>query len=240
LPVQRWRLTFRRGPDAPDLAQREQQAMWSAMLDAAGLRDPGATEGPKLVHAAPIPARFTADRELADLFLPVRWTSVDLRARLAGAMPQGHELVDVHDVWIGQPALPGLLVAGDYEVALVATPDGPSNDAVVAAARTLLAAPWIDRIRHQERRGNAAAKSNLRPLVDDVLPGPDGTLRMRLRFDPVLGTGRPEEVVGALGVLAGGELSVGACRRERLWLRDETPRPLATTPAAGHTAGHSG
>ena len=63
-----------------------------------------------------MPSGLTGDRELADLYLPERRTAADVRARLDGNIPQGHRLVDVHDVWLGEPPLPGLVVAADYSV----------------------------------------------------------------------------------------------------------------------------
>ena len=54
-------------------------------------------------------------------------------------------------------------------------------------------------------------------------PSPAGTGPdiIRTRFDPVLGTGRPEEVVAALGERIEAPLVVGSSVRERLILADE-------------------
>ena len=46
-------------------------------------------------------------------------------------------------------------------------------------------------------------------------------MRTRTRFDPVLGTGRPEEVVAAVAEAAGADLVIGAVVRERLILADD-------------------
>jgi hypothetical protein len=54
--------------------------------------------------------------------------------------------------------------------------------------------------------------------VDD---GPPVLLRARTRFHPVLGTGRPEEVVAALGEAVGAPLDVTSVVRERLILAEE-------------------
>ena len=51
--------------------------------------------------------------------------------------------------------------------------------------------------------------------------GPPLIVRARTRFDPALGTGRPEEVVGALGDLAVAALAPRSIVRERLILADE-------------------
>jgi hypothetical protein len=68
---------------------------------------------------------------------------------------------------------------------------------------------------------------DLRPLVIDVGlrdGGPPVTLAIRTRIHPELGTGRPEEVVDALGEMIGAPLAVGRTVRERLVLLDELAR----------------
>ena len=65
---------------------------------------------------------------------------------------------------------------------------------------------------------------DLRPLLADVRVvdgGPPVVVRIRTRFHPELGTGRPEEVVLALGDRVGVEVSVERIVRERLVLADE-------------------
>jgi len=213
MPVQRWRLTVARGPDAPDLSQRDQQAAWSAALLASGLAHGGEPEPARLAHAAPIPNGLTADAEILDLFLPVRRTAADVRERIGAAMPEGYRLVGLHDVWLGEPALPAVLEAADYRVRVTADGEPPDAVALRDAVARLLAAVHLD------RAGRRAG--NLRPLVDDVRVGPDGALWMRLRFDPALGTGRPEEVVAALASFSGQPLIAATRHRERLWLRGE-------------------
>jgi hypothetical protein len=219
MPVQRWRLNFSRTANAGDSNQREQLAAWDSALEAAGLRDPAAAEVPKLIIAAPIPAGLTADLELADLFLPRRSTAADLRTRLRENMPAGHLLGGLHDVWLGEPALPGLVVAGDYRVEITspAGPEGAPID-VAGAVATFLAMLTIDRTK---TRADRPRSGNLRPLVMDIRCVTDARLWMRLRFDPILGTGRPEEIVQAIGMLAGQPLIAAQRHRERLWLKGE-------------------
>ena len=54
--------------------------------------------------------------------------------------------------------------------------------------------------------------------------GPPVIVRARTRFDPVLGTGRPEEVVAALAEASGSPLTVGSIVRERLVLAEDLDR----------------
>ncbi len=230
MPLQRWRLIVARSGDAPDLAQRELAAAWVDMLEAAGLRDRMAPEQPKLAFAAPIQAGLTADREIVDLFLPERRAAADVRTRIAAHLPSGYSLVDLHDVWLGEPALPGLVVAGDYRVevgvaaagASEATTGLPRSGVLRSAVAMLLAATTVER---PNPRSSKPRDGDLRRLVDDVAVLSEGELWMRLRFDPALGTGRPEEVVAALGQFAGVPLSTVRRHRERLWLKGEQPTP---------------
>ena len=65
---------------------------------------------------------------------------------------------------------------------------------------------------------------DLRPLLADLAvadPGPPVVVRVRTRFDPVLGNGRPEEVVAALGEAAGATVAVHSIVRERLLMRGD-------------------
>jgi len=226
MPVQRWRLTFARTASAADLTPREQTAAWGAVV-AAILAD-GAARGTgpgsvsaapgdraRFIAAAPLPAGMSADRELTDLLLPSRWRLPDLRERLETALPAGHQLVDLHDVWVGEPSLPSQLVAGDYLVTLA----GPAVS-LEPSVNELLRAKWVPRHR---QKGDSMVTDDQRPLIVDVRVAAPDCLWMRLRFDPALGTGRPEDVVRALGEMANVDLQPTCRHRERLWLRDELP-----------------
>jgi radical SAM-linked protein len=205
-PRQRWRLIVRRRSDAPPLAQREQVAAWEAALASTGLplaMTGGGSPRPRFVTAAPLPVGMAAERELFDLFLTERRPVADVRERLAAALPAGHELLDLHDVWLGSPPLPDQLAAADYEVELAADDGNPLEPTVIAdAARRLLSATSLPRRR--ERSGRSI-DYDLRPLVIDVDVASHEplTVLVRARFHPERGVGRPEEVVAALGELAG-------------------------------------
>ena len=98
---------------------------------------------------------------------------------------------------------------------------GAAGPALEAAAAQLLAATELSRER---QKGGSTVRYDLRPLLVDVgvlESGPPVVLRARTRFDPVLGTGRPEEVVAALGDAAGASLELTSIVRERLLLAEE-------------------
>ena len=220
-PRQRWRLTVRRAADAPPLAQRELLAAWDAAVGECGLPfavgDP-AKPRPRVVFGAPLAVGMPSDGELVEIVLTQRLPAWQVREALASRLPVGWSLLDLADVWLGGPPLAGRVAAADYRLTLGR---GPGGEAVASAAAALLAARSLPRER---AKGNAMVRYDLRPLLLDVQvvkPGPPVTIRIRTRFHPELGTGRPEEVVLALAELIGSPLPIEAIVRERLLLADE-------------------
>lgn len=224
---QRWRLTVQRRADAPALPSKELLAAWEAGfagcgLPIAGLELPAAR--PRIVFGAPLPAGMAADRELLDVFLTERLAVAEVREALAGALPPGHVLLDIHDVWLGEQALPGQVVAADYRVRVAAS-DGPPLEraSLQAACDELTRAPALPRTRD---KGGRAIAYDLRPLFAGASASAveaDGraTLRIRTRFDPERGVGRPEEVVAAIGEALARSLEVLEIVRERVLLVGE-------------------
>ncbi len=231
------------------MTHREVETAWAAGLAGAGV--PVVLTGaarprprPRLVFGAPVPVGVTAEREPLDLYLAQRLTVADLRARLQLALPPGHEIVELYDVWLGSPSVAALVIAGDYRCDL-AEPAA----ALAPAVGTLLAARSVVR---PGRKGGEAKPYDLRPLVDRLAvtetrpsllerpeaepargPAHDGAdagdgmaadrsvLAMRLLIGSESGSGRPEEVVEALAAILGRPIGVGRVVRERLVLAGE-------------------
>ena len=225
-PRQRWRLTFRRRPDAPPLAQRDQTAAWEAALLGSGLPLVGTelpAPRPRLAFAAPLSLGMPAEAELVELLLYERLPVAEVRARLARSLPAGHDLVDIVDVWLGEPAVAGQLAAADYLVQLRRTDRAPDPGRLDSAIAQVLAASSLRRTRE---KGDRTVEYDLRPLLvgidrDPVVDGRPLALRIRTRFDPERGVGRPEEVLGALADHLGAPLEASTIIRERLLLADE-------------------
>ena len=226
-PRQRWRLIARRSGDAPSLTQRELADAWEAAVRASGL--PAAwtettTPRMRLAFAAPLPIGVTGEAELIDLSLTERLPTWRVREALDARLPAGWSLVDLYDVWPAGPALPGRVVAADYRFELA----GPIDATAVAlAARRLLEARSLPRERV---KGGGTVRYDLRPLIADVSvvsvapvagDGQPVVVRARTRFDPELGTGRPDEVLAALRQAAGRPIEASAIVRERLILVDD-------------------
>ncbi len=224
-PRQRWRLVVARDADAPPLAQRETVDAWEAAIDAAGLpmaRTDGARSRPRIAFGAPLSLGMSAEAELIDLVLTERWPLWRVREALDGRLPEGWRLIDIFDVWLAGPPLAGRVAAADYRVEVGSDTDADLDPGALAAACTTVMA--AGRLARQRREGRQRVEYDLRPLLVAVAvsdPGPPATLTVRTRFHPELGTGRPEEVVGALGDELGRTLVATSIVRERLVLADE-------------------
>lgn len=211
-PKQRWRLVFRRDEAAMHLSHLDAIRAWERAMRR-GEIPVAVTEGfsprPRLVFAAPLPLGMLAEHELADLVLAERLTASDLRGRLAACLPSGYEVIDLFDVWVGEPALAPQLAAADYRLWL----SGAGVAELQRAAERLLAAETLPRTRKREKR---TIRYDLRPLILDlkveaasgaggvqvdggaVGGGPAAALWLRLRHSQEGGTGRADEVVAAL------------------------------------------
>ncbi|HEY5435291.1 MAG TPA: TIGR03936 family radical SAM-associated protein [Candidatus Limnocylindrales bacterium] len=162
--IQRWRLVFARDEEARFLSHLDAVKLWERAFRRGSIpvaTSEGFSPRPRVVFAAPLPLGMLAEHELADLFLAERLTSHDLRARLAAGMPRGYRVVDLHDEWVGAPALAPQLVAADYRLILL----GVESEAAEEGIRTLLAA---ERLPRERRREDKVVRYDLRPLLTDL------------------------------------------------------------------------
>jgi hypothetical protein len=219
IPRQRWRLVLSREAGPTAFTGRDLIAAWEVALDACGLpvHRPIGKGRSRIALGAPVPAAIALEHELADVVLTEFCPAWVVREALAARVPEGWRLVDLHDVWLGAPALAGQVAAADYRIEL----GQAEPEALARAAAAVLASPRLPRER---TKGGAVVAYDLRPLLVEVAvagAGPPLVVRARTRFDPALGTGRPEEVVAALGDVVGQDLTISNIVRERLILADE-------------------
>lgn len=219
-PQQRWRLVLAKSADAPRLAGREVADTWESAIESSGLpvHRPAGRARARVAFGAPLQVGIAAEHELADVFLASRLPVWAVRAALSDGLPEGWTLVDLFDVWVGGPPLAGRVVAADYRIVLE---DAVEVGEIAAAARAMLDAHELPRVR---QKGDAMVTYDLRPLVDriDVDAATDAVcLRVRTRILPELGTGRPEEVVAAIGDRLDRPVAVRSIVRERLILADD-------------------
>ena len=225
-PRQRWRLVFERDAEVPEPLASGTAAieMFASRLEASGIVLARSGSRPRLTLAAPLPIGMSGDRELADLFTTTRQPIALVRRAIESALPGGHRLVDVHDVWLGEPALAAQVEAADYCVEVEPVDGGAGT--LSEACRSLLEAETLPRTR---TKGSRDVTYDLRPLLADVAAidaGATTVLVLRTRFSPERGAGRPDEVTAALSEAAGVSLITRRTRRTRLWLASEPP-PIA-------------
>jgi radical SAM-linked protein len=223
--VQRWRIVYRRDRAAADLAQRGEQEAWEDAVLRSGLPVAGAEAGrARLGFAIPLPVGLAADAERLDLPLTARLTAEAVREALEAVVPGAHAIVDLHDVWVGEPSLVSRVVAADYRLVVRSTTGDPEPDALERAVRALMSADRLERVR---RKADRNVTYDLRPFLLALGAGHDSQghlLGIRLAADQAAGVGRPDEVVLAVADVLGEPLHVVEGERERLWLADELAR----------------
>jgi radical SAM-linked protein len=205
---------------APSADQREVADAWIAAIESAGLpvaRAQGERPRPRVTFGAPLPVGVAAEGELIDVILTERWPAWRVREALEGRLPDGWRLAELMDVWLAGPPLAGRVAAADYRIE-IAPPADPL--AIGGAGAKLLAA---DRLPRERIKGGQPVTYDLRPLLVDLAvdAGPPLVVTMRTRFHPELGTGRPEEVLAALGDDLGGPIKPASIVRVRLLLVDD-------------------
>jgi radical SAM-linked protein len=217
---QRWRLVVARDAGAPAATQREIAEAWTSAVETAGLpvaRTEGDRPRPRISFGAPLPVGMAAEGELIDLVLVERWPAWRVREALAGRLPAGWRIVELVDVWLTGPPLAGRVAAADYRIEIAGAVDATT---LAEAASKLLDA---ERLPRERAKGDATVTYDLRPLLLDVAvtPGPPVVVTTRTRFHPEFGTGRPDEVLAALGDRAGRPVEAASVVRERLLLVDD-------------------
>jgi len=222
-PRQRWRIVFERIADAPEPLAPGTAAVetFVARLEAVGVVVARPGNRPRLMFAAPLPIGMSGDRELADVFVTARQPIALVRRAIQGALPAGHRLVDLHDAWLGEPALAAQLEAADYRIEIEPIDGGAA--ALAHACRSLLEAESLPRTR---AKGGRDVTYDLRPLLANVRATDASSatvLEIRTRFSPERGAGRPDEILAALSEAADLPLIARQTRRTRLWLAWELP-----------------
>ena len=150
---------------------------------------------PKIYIAAALPLGFSSRCEVMDMRLESDIPLDGLREKLQNTLPTGIQVLNVESADERVPALQTQVISAEYEVTLMGSIDGSELKQKVDA---VLGAESIIR----ERRGKTY---DLRPLIEELSfttnpsPGESGKVFMRLSAREGA-TGRPEEVLDALGI----------------------------------------
>lgn len=193
--MQRLRLTFAKTAVMQYTGHLDTHLAWERTFRRARLPlaySQGFHPQPKIQLAAALPLGFTASAEVADIWLESAFPLDEVRAALEPAMPPGLGLVEVAEAPLDAPALQTQVRAALYRVSLT-SPLPPET--VDARVTDILDRAEIRRVRRDKAY-------DLRPLIEKLerlrSAGDVHLLDMQLVAREGA-TGRPEEVIAALG-----------------------------------------
>jgi radical SAM-linked protein len=194
--LNRYRITFARDRAIRFVGHLDLAKTWERILRRAGLPvaySQGFHPLPKITFASALPVGCTSEAEVMDVVLTEPIAPSDMAARLAPALPAGIAIASITEVPLNAPALQAALRWAEY---VVTVETDETREQVESKVQTFLAAPSLMR----ERRGKSY---DLRPLVlsltVEAVLASSVQLVMRLLADASAGTGRPDEVLAALG-----------------------------------------
>jgi radical SAM-linked protein len=193
--MQRLRLTFAKTAAMKYTGHLDTHLAWERTFRRAGL--PLAYSGgfhpqPRIQLAAALPLGFTSDCEVADIWLETPHELEPVRAALQSALPPGLQLVALAEAPQDARPLQTLVRSAEYDIHLRTQAPPAALDAAIAG---LLAQTTLPRMRREKAY-------DLRPLIEALeREGPDAAGQVvRAQLAAREGaTGRPEEVVAALG-----------------------------------------
>ena len=193
----RIRITFAKNGALRYVGHLDLHKMWERVTRRAGLSlaySQGFHPSPKIQLAAALPLGFSSRCELVDLWVEGETDLSRLPGDLQEAVPPGLRILNVAEVEEKSPPLHTQILSAEFEAVL----PGDKNDSELGKKlSTMLQADSLPR----ERRGKAY---DLRPLIEELKlidPDADGHPRLFMRLSAREGaTGRPEEVLDALGL----------------------------------------
>lgn len=196
--LQRLRIVFGKGAELKYISHLDLLRVWERALRRARVPlaySEGFNPRPRLFFAAALAVGCTGRAEILDLLLERRVELDQFVLAVRAQMPHGLELDSVSEVALTGPTLSSEVIAAEYEARVQ-----ESRDAVQARVDSLISAASIPR---QRERPAGARAYDLRPLIQDLQLESEHNgatvIRMRLQAD-AHGTGRPDEVMAALGM----------------------------------------
>lgn len=195
--MQRLRLTFAKTALMRYTGHLDLHSVWERTFRRAQLPlaySQGFHPQPRLQLAAALPLGFTSDCEIADAWMEAPQDLAQAEAAVTAAVPPGLKVLAVAEAPLNAPALQTQVCAAVYTVRLPAEAAPAIAERVAALAErvaALLAQPALPRTRRDKAY-------DLRPLIEALAAEAPGlTMRLTAREGA---TGRPEEVVEALGL----------------------------------------
>jgi radical SAM-linked protein len=197
--MHRLRLKFSRGERLKFLSHLDLMRLWERALRRANLElaySEGFSPHPRISLAAPLAVGITSVAELMDVFLSRRITDGLFVQKAGPQLPDGIGIMQILPVDIEAPSLQSRLRFAEYSVDMETDKSGPDIESSLAALMAMETLPW------HHARDTGERFYDLRPLINGLwLAGKKGdscSIGMLLRCD-ASGSGRPEQVIKALG-----------------------------------------
>lgn len=201
---QRLRIEFSKGNELRFISHLDLIRAWHRALRRAKVPlaySEGFVPRPKLSLATPLAVGATSEAELMDVYLARRMSPLTILKAITPQLPKGLEAGTVEEVPVSLPSLQSLVQAADY--AVFGRTD--RTEAVMREAIEHLLA--LETLAWEHKREEEMRQYDLRPLILNLSlqlwkergeAGAEFAVAMRLRADSS-GTGRPEQVMAALG-----------------------------------------
>ena len=197
--MHRLRIRFGRGAEVKFISHLDIIKLWHRALRRAGIElaySEGFNPHPKISVAAPLALGVTSQAELMDIYTTGLISPHSFTTCIGRQLPPGIEIIQVYNIAATLPSLQAQVRYAEYVVE-VKVEKGAGY--ITQALKSLLAKeklPW------QHQRDTGPRSYDLRALIDDLWlagwSGSCGNIGMRLRCDS-RGSGRPEQVIKALG-----------------------------------------
>ncbi len=197
--MQRLRVSFSRGEEVKFISHLDIMRFWERAFRRSEIPvaySEGFTPHPRISIAAPLAVGVTSEAELMDVWLKRWMPPQSFMMRTKGQLTQGFDVIGVREVGLNIPSLQSCIAFAEYNVEARSE---KSEQDIYASICSLLQAgelPW------HHLRNDKMHFYDLRALIDDLwIVGCHDflyVLGMRLHCN-TKGSGRPEQVVSALG-----------------------------------------
>jgi radical SAM-linked protein len=194
--MQRLRVRFSRADEVKYISHLDLMRCWERAFRRAEVPlaySEGFTPHPRISLAAPLAIGVTSEAELMDVVV-TRWVSPHwFSGGVSRQLPPGLEIMAVAPVATTLPSLQSSVRLAEYRVEVESAMPAKELEAAVENLLSLEELPW------HHHRDTGERNYDLRSLIEDLWVEPAGGLGMSLRCDSG-GSGRPEQVVLALGL----------------------------------------
>lgn len=192
--MQRIRITYAKGEELRYTGNLDMQKVWERTFRRAGLKlaySQGFHPQPKMHQACPLPLGFTSENDLLDFWLDSDEDLAEIGEKLSKTVQPGITITEIQSIAPEEKPLQTLVESAIYRVHL---DNSISPDIIATQVENLLKQESYIRTR----RGK---EYDLMPLVEVLTITKLEPLHLEMRLSARPGaTGRPEEVLDALGI----------------------------------------